>query len=687
MLTAVVTVLVSLVPGALLALAVPAGVHRWVTLAAAPVLTLGLTSTGMAWLGLVHLPDSAQAVFAFEIVLALLAVAASHLWRRRSSAALAEDPPGETATVADPASAAPGLRRRLPGYQWALDAVSFVVPAAIAVGFGRHILGPLAYPPGWDAMNHGILTRNIVNAGSTAISSACVTGSTHPVVACTFYPLATDVNWAQGAVLSGGHISTAMLVWCEVVGPLALVAAIYAAVRVLGGRPLMAGAAGVAATFLGPVWAALLTGRPPEAFGPAFAVSVAVLALLALRRNRPIESGVLAGIGVGGIVMTHTYDVLFAVVLTIAFALVGARGLRWSVIWRGIAGMVAGLIVSLAPLGSAIADAGGERTAHNPAFVGHLAAALRYFLVDSQRYIVFGYPSPDAPNPHHSVSLQVGLVITLICFAASPLCLVFRQLRWARPWFGAWVVWTAIVVWTSTSNSSAARGLASLWYGIRERERVMVAPLYPVLVVAGACGIGLAVQWCAAALARRTWRVRPLAIAGSAAALLVAASVVGVAAVPASRATLQRALVLDAPRGNAYPATFKWLAEHTPKGDVVAYDRHRDFITWSFVNEGVPLLFGMAAVKSTGLDNTNQRTAAWDWLVDNPDATPADGCLVRKFRVAYLVTGKQHVPFGGPAAYRPSRVRTSPKLQLVHVDGGLKVYAVTPAGRACGTAA
>ncbi len=59
-----------------------------------------------------------------------------------------------------------------------LDLVAVAVPAVSGLGFGRLMLGRFRFPTGWDAMNHAILTGNILQTGSTAISDACSTGST-----------------------------------------------------------------------------------------------------------------------------------------------------------------------------------------------------------------------------------------------------------------------------------------------------------------------------------------------------------------------------------------------------------------------------------------------------------------------------------------------------------------------------
>lgn len=683
MLTGLLTILVALVPGTLLTLAVPSGTARWLTLSAAPVLTLGLVSVAMAWLGLLGLPNSALAVLVAEFAMAIVAVVASRLVQRRRRS---EDTPAEDA----PASRARWSEgnwhdrlKQLPRHRLAPDAVSLAVPTVVAVAFGWYLLGRLRFPPGWDAENHAVLSRNILRTGSTAITSACTTGPTHSAVSCTFYPLATNVTWAQGAELSGGRIGAAMLAWSIVIGPVALVAAGYAATRLLGARPPVAGAVGLAITFLGPAWYALLTGRPTQAFGPGLAVSVATLAALALRGRNPVRMGLLAGLGAGGLAMTHTYDLLFTAVLALVFALTKLRSVQWRAVGLAVAAMITGMAAALAPFAGALAGASGNRDALPPSFPGDPGSAFYFWVLKQQRYILLGFPGPiDRAQPVTTTSLQLGLALTLTCLIASPLCLLYRQLRWARPWLAAWVAWTAIAIWTSSSTSSIAQSLAHLWYGQRERERTMILPLYGVLVVAGACGIALSVHWAIRSVRHRSWQVRPATLAASVGALALGGGVLAGVAAPATRVPLQQAILADAPAGNAYPRAFNWLKAHTPKGDVVAADHNLEYMTWVYSDYRVPTLFGLNPIDRSGLHDINARTAAFNWLVDNPGSTAA-GCGVREYRIAYVAIGKRRVPHHGLPNYKPSRLAASPRLDLAYAHGGIKIYRVNAAGRAC----
>jgi hypothetical protein len=214
-------------------------------------------------------------------------------------------------------------------------------------------------------------------------------------------------------------------------------------------------------------------------------------------------------------------------------------------------------------------------------------------------------------------------------------------------------------------------------------------PTLPLLAVAGACVIGTGLQWCVHARARRS-TARPAArpavgraagawMAAVPVALILVLAVLGLGNQP--RAPLQAALAARTPQGASYPRMFGWLAQHVPAGDVYATDRNRDFASWAYADHGTGVLFGISPLVPKSREDGSERLQAWFWLVNAPDA-PAAGCQVRKYHVAYVLIGSEHVPdFAGQ--YYPKQVARSPRLRLAHTDGPLRAYRVTAAARAC----
>ncbi|MEV6367336.1 DUF6541 family protein [Micromonospora musae] len=679
MFTTLIALVVALAPGAVLGFALPPGRYRWAVWAASPALTLGLVTVGMAWLPTLGLPRSALAVLVAELVLAGVAVVASRLfWHGLGGA--------------DEDGGRPSLRarfRRLPSVRprW-VDMAGLAVPSMISIAFGWLMLGRLVAPPGWDAMNHGFLTRRILDTGSVMVTDVCTSGVNQVNVSCTFYPLSADISWAQAVQLTGGHISTAMAAWSIILGPLALVASVYGCARALNARPIVAACAATAPAFIGPMWVSVINGRINEQTAPCMAGAIALLVAVALRGPHPIRLGLLAGLAGAGLVMTHTYDVLFIGVLTIGvvLALRAPFKLRDGATALGAA-VVAGLL-PLVPLLGALLGANGERTSNEPALPNMWDKSFEYWVTHPQRYALFGYPLVPSKDFVFTMSpISVAVVITMACLLVSPFCLFIPRLRWARPWFVAGALFTVIGMWTTSSESTAAATLAGLWYGVRERVRSMIFPVYGILTVVGAVVIGIAIQWLVTRLVAKARGLRDSAVPAAVAASVLVLALIGLGAVPSSWKPLRTAMINRAPIGNSYVQAYEWLSEHTPPGKTVAYDRHREFMSWAYADYENPLLFGIPPLPglTAAGDDYERRWAAFHWLVGTEGARPA-GCDVRRFSIEYVIVGKRGIP-AATKNYKQSLLDASNKVTLVQKFGRIKIYQVTEAGQECDTQA
>jgi hypothetical protein len=144
---------------------------------------------------------------------------------------------------------------------------------------------------------------------------------------------------------------------------------------------------------------------------------------------------------------------------------------------------------------------------------------------------------------------------------------------------------------------------------------------------------------------------------------------------------LERSLASRTPRDAAYERAFRWLASHTPNGDVVAYDQNLEMMPWSYVDHQVGFLFGQPPISGSAVADYTQRWAAWNWLVDNPGARPA-GCLVNRFRVDYVAFSSDRLA-NFPMHYDPTRLTDDTHLALTYQTGPIVIYRVTGTGRAC----
>lgn len=678
MLTALLTLGVVLVPGALLALAVPPGRDRWAVLTTAPALTYGLVTLGMAWLPRTPLPDSAVAVLVLELAVALAAATLGVLTRRRR---LPETTAGRTFP------------------RWG-DLLAVTLPAVVGSVFGLSIFRGLVATPGWDGQNHGFMVRQIIDTGHATIAAACTSGSTLGVSSCQFYPLAANVSWAQAAVLGSGAVSTAMTVTSAVVAPLSLAIGTFGLVRWMGARPAVASAAATAAVFIGPFWTTMLSGRVTEQLGPALSPACALLGIMAVRSCHRLLIGLMAGLAMAGLLMTHTYQAVFAGVLGLAAALVGqavtggrtvpsgkARG-----VVLGVLAGAAGIALTLGPLAVALAEAKGERIAVGPAFEGQWGTAAHYWLTSLKRYVPLGYPNMNGTD--YPLVNTFPRTVTLITAATMLLAIpgsLTRAVRWVRPWVATWAVFTAIGIWAAVSTTGPARTIASLWYGTDTRLFAMISPVYGVMAVGGLATGGhlLALAWCR--LRRGRGDSTPARWPASVLAAAFALSLVAVVSTTSERGPLADGLRRHGPQGPAYDRVFTWLREHTHGDQVVAWDRNGDYMSWANADEGVPALFGIPPLIHQGPGTAvspnyaefARRYAAFWWLTDKPGIAP-QGCQVRHYDIAYLTVARPAMPRGWyKPTYDLARLRASPKLHLVHKDGGIEVYAVTAAGRAC----
>jgi len=148
--------LLAYVPGAALAWAAtaPGSRARYALLGVSPALTLGVVGAAFGWSGALGLDWSALTILLIEVVVAVAAMAARVL-RLRTVARL--DPVRLVATH---------WARRRP------DLLALAGAEGIVLGIGTWLLGRLAVPPGWDAMNHGFLARMVMDRGGCGVPSS-----------------------------------------------------------------------------------------------------------------------------------------------------------------------------------------------------------------------------------------------------------------------------------------------------------------------------------------------------------------------------------------------------------------------------------------------------------------------------------------------------------------------------------
>lgn len=653
--------LLAYVPGAALAWAAtaPGSRARYALLGVSPALTLGVVGAAFGWSGALGLGWSALTILLIEVVVAVAAMAARVL-RLRTVARL--DPVRLVATH---------WARRRP------DLLALAGAEGIVLGIGTWLLGRLAVPPGWDAMNHGFLARMVMDRGAVESQALCVTGSTQSAPACDFYPLSPHVLWVQTAELTGQPLSHGMLATVMLLGPSLAVVSIFVIARYLGAATSMAFAAAAACGLVGPLWQILNSGRLTVQLGAAMSPGVALIVFMALRHRKARAMTVLTGVALGGLMLTHTYDVVFAVVFGLGLLL--TLPIRWRSLGRLAAvmgGLLLGTVLVVGPQWRGLFGAQGERGVLPARFPGELGRALGIWLAP-ERYVGLFVPRPAATEAlwSGSTSARLACAFVLVGWLMGLAISVRSRWRWVRPFAVIHVFTIVLSVYLATSNSAFRDAVGGLFYGSPERVIWSSALAPAVLSVAG---------WTALLTmgvhAARRWRPnRPPSPRAERQHVIRGAPVVAFAVL--SMVIAFQPVVRDSPAvfawrtpiSPAYQRVGLWLTEHLRPGAVVADDLHRDFVTWMAVDQDVPVLKGMVPITKSGQRDWERREKVWRVLTGS--VTPSVRCLEDRYHVQFVVVSSEHMP-SGRRTYEPSALAHSQYLRLVHGDGPLRVYQV-----------
>ena len=646
-------------PGAVLAVAAtPAHSRlRRIAVAASPSVTYGLLGGAVGWSTVFGRTWPPLAILAFEIGAVAVAVGTRVLASRAGRA------PGSAVLGLD-------LFDRLRAHRADVLALGSAVLATATVAY--LVLGRMGSPPGWDSMNHAFMTRRVIDVGSALSSDVCVTGDVLPSRACDFYPLAPHVLWAQVVELTGQRVSVVMLATTLVVMPVTAVIGVFAIVRACGGRSMAAGAAAFLPAIVGPMWPSLITGRLTIALGAALAPSAALFVWLALRTPRARALSAVAAVGLGGLMLAHTYDIIAGALVGLGLLVTRPPRQRVRTWLLRVGGMALGTAAVVAPQAAGVIAARGERLARPPTGHGAFWASLDSVVFGPGRYLatVIGRAAPGGECCVPPVTTTGAVVswIVALGIVAGVLAAATKLLSWARPFAVAHVLTLMLVMVIQTGSGPARDAVASLFYNDPRRPfwSSLVAP--GVLALAGwTAALWLLANGVERLLHRqlgnqRQW-VLPL--------LVVAALTAAVAAVPDSWLAHERLAARAQPDNAAYQRVGMWL--RAQGGGVVADDLHRDFVTWIAVDADLPVLRGLVPLDGVQDPDWEDRTRVWNALVRTKPG--AGECLLDRFDVRWVVVGMTHMP-GGDRTYRPDRLGDSPYLRLAHVDGPLKVYAV-----------
>lgn len=640
-LVVIVLIGVLLIPGALVALG--AGLPRWTALAAAPVVTYGLTALSLELCTLFGLPFSWIAVAVVTVLVTGFVLAARRLL---GGGAAAATPAQHDSTIGAPA------RTRLAELLMIAGVLVGTLLGAIVALTGMGRLD--AINQDWDASFHANATRFILetnNPDPTALSAL------YPLDGF-YYPNAWHGLTAIVGELSGGEVTALLGAQTLLVAGLAGLG-LAALVRAHSGR--------VAAAATVPVLLASFTGFPTDVlwrgpllpFGTAIALIPAFLLVfddtLRMRRPPPV---VVTALAAAGLLAIQPAAALTAAVF--AAFLVGAR---WFSHPQRVRPELAVAVVSaLATVVIAIEYVRGAFFARSAAAV----APIDWPAVESPGQAVGDLLLLNHAARYPQYWLILLLVGGLVGFAA------LRRLWW---FLGGTSVFALFFVATAAYDIPLTESLSLPWWNDRYRFVAIVTLGLAIVAAQGVVTFAdVLVRLARRMPAVRGWPRRP----AFGAAVLVVLGVVGLGSSgfygPYNSGRMSMAY------GETYVsaaevAAMDYLAGVVPPGSMVMNDP-KDGSVWMYALDGIEPVFGH--VVDPGSATTDLREDVQVLLASFRclDSDPRVRDIIERDQITHL--------FLGPGFLRPWFERAgglrdlsrADSLELIYSDGGVRIFEV-----------
>jgi uncharacterized protein DUF6541 len=651
--------MVLLAPGLCVAVFAGRPVRSLTTWAAVPALSLGAVFV------LAEVTTAAGSNFgtrSFLMFLAVLAAAAVVTARR----------PGR-----DGARAKSATRLPLARASYVLLLLGIVAGVSIwAVG----TRGVAVVPPRQDSANHGFFVARIVHTRSIAPDDVVVTDAQAKSKVADYYPLGMHASAALvhelGDVQIGRVLDAFVVFFGAVVFPVGI---FLLARRLTPTRPLVAGLTALTSPFFclyayNAAQNGLLPLLVAMAIIPITVLLVATVAVGDAARGHVAGRWpdlVLAGLALVAVTSVHTTEVvtvgLLGGVLVIAEVRRSRTALFHALRNLAVVGGVAALL--LAPIavqvGGGVSERGrfdvfsfGGPTSLGRALAGTVKLENRMYLSGDERHVFAGR------GPHHDQALYAVLSVM-----GAAVMVVRRQPAWVV----AWLVFIGLTVLAYTSNGAVARTLAYPWYRQGDRlamNQAFFAPFFAAVAIEAVCATLLEVS-----------RHRRMVVF-AALPVAVLAVVVAVDGYDQAHGALQYSYNgLDAPVTAASQRGFRYLHQHSARGDVVVNDMV-DGSTWMYAEAGVAPLFGVRAGDGNIIDVLRHETR--DLLqrnylarhVDEVGRNPTVDDSVRRFRARWVYFGESTFRPHFTRWLRLPELRRNPRLREVYDRGGIHVFRV-----------
>jgi hypothetical protein len=463
--------------------------------------------------------------------------------------------------------------------------------------WARGIAGNSLVPPSSDAAYHGFFIARILETRSIDVAKIAVTDPAGHFHVVSYYPFAMHASAALAAQLTGAGIGQVLNAFTVLFSAVMLPLGMFALARMLAPEsPLIAGftALLVPSVALFP-YAPVQFGDIPIVVGMAVVpISVVVIIEAVARPDAaPIRvSGLIAAaLALLAIVAVHSSQLPITVVLVALVVLersVRAHSSRMFGRATIRALMVsAGAIVLFTPSLRSFANGVSERSAFDNTPVRAL-------------HDVIGPTLALDPGAFTHPTRQTGLA--LLAALGAVIWLLSRRYAWVA----GYALVVGVMLFAAVSDSALSEALSLPWY--RGPGRIGWNRAFFVSFFAGvavACAVTAVVRW------RKNSRTS--LIVTSIVAVAVLGASIGHRGYQTSSAMLRYSFSHNALVTHESEAAFAWLDQHARQGDTILNDVNALGITtddsvWMYAQRRLKPLFGFAQVTSSGFARPDRAT-------------------------------------------------------------------------------
>jgi hypothetical protein len=654
------SVVVLVVPGALLAVALRRSMRSLATWAAVPALSLAFVFFVAEVLSVVGIAFDVVSVVIAVAILALVALART---RWSNVATVPPVAPAEATTATRTRATWVGETPDRTSDRTAQRIAFALLVIGIAVGamvWARGLQGHALVPPEVDASNHGFFVARILHTASVDVSKVVVTDGHGTFAASSYYPLASHASAAIVVRMFNVDVGRVLLAFDILFAVILFPISMFVLARALVPRePLVAGftALVVPALVLFPI-ASVGYGDIPLVMAMALvpiivlALSTAALSPAALPLEQRATRIVLAGILLFAATTLHTSEVPLTLVLAALLVLEELHRERaWSQMRRALGQTIGIGVVVLLLLGPSIArlrGGVGERAAISLNVTQPLSRTLSHVLL---------LQTPQAPTRQ--------VLLALLALAGAIVFVVRRRYAWV---IGA-VGMLAVIVIVSTSRGALSRTLGLPWY--RSPARIDFNQAFFVTLFAG-----VALASLTTAVARLGARRTATTVVATIAVVVVFVVAIGYRGYDDGQRRLKDGQEQNALVRPASQAAFLFLQSHVRPDDVVVTDANVDGGLWMYTLRGVNPLFAVAPVSASGPGWADWKNRLY--LLRNFDQLGSGGevdRLVRHYHARWVYLDP-HAFALSRRSLTQSLLSKSPYLRQVFVRGNVRVYEI-----------